>query len=600
MSKKTNKNSRIISTAFILLLLTMITACEPVSYPTLPEEQMGTSSESAAKTDTTAGSLTVEFEPVLGAVSYGYSITESNGAAKAASSINWAASYSYDKATGKIIMTINSNDFSMDISYNITVFGRDKNNKETEVTTVNDYKVPLLDLNSNAPDVFLSRVTEDSAEISIRKEIYPGHMEYKAVYQDADGNTQEKLFTSFPITISNFESGNIAIYQKYQSDADFSTTTKILTVDSSTMKAALDLSIEGSVFNVTNLPEDTAFIEIWNVTDTSQIKITEGRPGDTLSTDLFAYGFFMAAAYKEDGSFAAYSNSVNTVLPISIQDTLPRQQSIVLTFKIAEGTDISAATVKTDISGATADISQAGNTASILVKGLTSRAKYTGNVSVVVSGETFTIPLDFETTSFAGTYEWKPNNPKTGNKYAKIFTVFVKDSPDYSDHKYYIYADEIIDKVPAGSYRIMPLIDYKVDSNIPEKDTYFSYPTSTEAFENSPYYTKAYVWNNKKWNSSTMNPTQWKIKTDNSDKSSDIFLSEIISDTVFGSATTQTSFIFTEEDGVLNLTFFNKITDGLKYIVSLGNSALRKNPDADPNDEKAPYTFTLSYTGAAE
>lgn len=614
----TRKQRRILITVFTIMLI-LLSSCDPVSYPTLPEQQMDTSSESTAMPES-KDSIYVAFKPVLGAVRYGYTLVEaSEEAAIADTAIDWNTTVKYDKATGFAYLVVKGT--TVGYTYNISVFAENKDKAVSPITTLENYTVSAVDISTEEPSAYIASISDNSVEIAFENEVSAGNMDYKVIYTDADGVKQEKYFDTVPFTIENFVSGDITIYQKYKAQEEFgsSAVARTLTVKAETIPTKLSLTFSGSSFNVSDIPEDTDTINILKVEGNNETVVLSGNNSGTIETEAFNYGVFKASAIDSEGNTIAVSNPIKAVFQIKNIETTPRQQSIVLSFPIAEGINLEDTVVRTNINGAKATITQEDNTAYITITGLTSRQSYEGYASFKILGETITIPLDFKTTSFAGTYEWKPSNPKTGNQYASNFTVIVEDNNnERSDYKYYIYVDQKLDKIPEGRYRIMPLIDFKVDSDIPtSQQTLIAYPTyildssSDNAIINELSYIKAYVWNNYKWNYALSNkffskmatPTDWRISSATQEKSSDIFKTEVLSVTSSGNAYTTTSFEFIEKDGSATVVFFNKITRGDNgpndIVVTFGNNFLRKNPDA-PTSGDAPYTFTLSYTGAAE
>ena len=95
---------------------------------------------------------------------------------------------------------------------------------------------------------------------------------------------------------------------------------------------------------------------------------------------------------------------------------------------------------------------------------------------------------------------------------------------------------------------------------------------------------KAYIWNNKKWNTTTMTPSSWKPKSES--VTGDRMESLVLSKALFMELTTETVFEFTVRDGNPVLIFSNKGIGKNSDFVNLG---LFKNP-LDPGN---PYVYVL-------
>lgn len=585
----TRKQRRILITVFSIMLI-LLSSCDPVSYPTLPEQQIETNNESIAMPNST-NSVYVAFKPVLGAVGYGYTISAADSFATYAAEETIWPSFNYDKASGLVYFTVDNTVTGS--TYNITIFAKTADEKISEIKKLENYTVPNADITNEVPTAYISKISENSIEISIEKEISAGNMDYLAVYTDTNGVEQEEVFEDIPFTIENFTSGDIIIYQKYKAEADFNTNaaTKTLTVKAEDAKTTMTLTISGSDFTVTGAPSDTT-IEIRKITANGEVNIASAKAGEVINYPVFDYGQFKAVAISADGADGAevaVSNAVYSVLPVVIKTETARQQSYVFTFEVTPGVDLTAAKVMTSIGNAS--ISQVKNIVTVTVTDLSSRQAYNSNVyfTIADAGRVI-IPVEFKTKSFAGTYTWTAQNHKTG-KYAKYFGVIVEEAPAESDYTYYIYADPAVEG-NTEEIRLLPLLD---NLDTPE------YNQSGQIdYNGASLYQRSYKWNNEKWNSSSFIPLYWYINKEKTEIKNDSYSSEVFSAVDMGGSITEapttTKFTFVEEDGKQSLVFFNKVGGSLAFF---GNMFLYKNPDV-PNKGDAPYTFTLSYTGAAE
>lgn len=217
---------------------------------------------------------------------------------------------------------------------------------------------------------------------------------------------------------------------------------------------------------------------------------------------------------------------------------------------------------------------------------LVSRSEYTfAVVAVTPANVRFSGDTKATTGSWAGEYRWA--NPKDTTGIRANFSVTVETVPasSGSGYSYYIRVNpKDAAYVAGGDYRILPLIDPAVDTNVP--DGYIPYGSNTTPYE------KAYIWNNQKWNTAGISPDSWKIKTSPSgnDMKKNIYTTLVNTKAMGMTLETTTTFQFRMYGGKPQLLFTNKGTGSGAFFVNMG---LYQNPDPNAAAGENSYTFAL-------
>lgn len=217
---------------------------------------------------------------------------------------------------------------------------------------------------------------------------------------------------------------------------------------------------------------------------------------------------------------------------------------------------------------------------------LLSKSEYTFSVLAATPANVqFSGTVSATTGSWAGAYRWV--NPKltTGKRANFYVTVEEVPAPEGSSYPYYVRVNaKDAAYVTGGDYRIMPLIDPAVDTDVP--DDFILYTSDTTSYE------KAYIWNEQKWNTLGMHPTSWKIKTAPTveDMKKNIYTT-LVNTKAFGQTLeTTTTFQFRMYEGKPQILFTNKGTGSGANLVNLG---LYKNPQPNTSMDEDDYTFAL-------
>ena len=223
------------------------------------------------------------------------------------------------------------------------------------------------------------------------------------------------------------------------------------------------------------------------------------------------------------------------------------------------------------------DVESDGERAVLKLDKLVSNTNYEIEITFTLSdGASSTYKERVKTDSYVGTYAWL-GYPSDGIRSA--FWVDVKDSTD-SAYPYYI---TVSDKDPAfdgNKYMIMPLIDDSLSSYVPIEGN-IKYRDESEEFM------KAYKWNAKKWNKTSMAPSEWKPQstTINGDSVTSLVYSKAVGMNLY----TKTQFSFRYREGKKELVFYNAGEGSSAGFVNIG---LFTNPEPSPGLDK--YSFVLT------
>ena len=159
------------------------------------------------------------------------------------------------------------------------------------------------------------------------------------------------------------------------------------------------------------------------------------------------------------------------------------------------------------------------------------------------------------------------------------FWVDVKESPE-GDYPYYITISETDPAYDGNKYQVMPLIDDTLPSYAPIEGNIKYSDTSKE-------FMKAYRWNAKKWNKTTMSPSEWRPES--TEIVGDSVTSIVYSKAMGMNLYTKTQFSFRYVDGKKELVFTNKGEGANAGFVNMG---LFTNKNPSPGLDK--YSFVLT------
>ena len=223
------------------------------------------------------------------------------------------------------------------------------------------------------------------------------------------------------------------------------------------------------------------------------------------------------------------------------------------------------------------DVESDGERAVLKLDKLVSNTNYEIEITFTLSdGASSTYKERVKTDSYVGTYAWL-GYPSDGIRSA--FWVDVKDSTD-SAYPYYITVSEKDPAFDGNKYMIMPLIDDSLSSYVPIEGN-IKYRDESEEFM------KAYKWNAKKWNKTSMAPSEWKPQstTINGDSVTSLVYSKAVGMNLY----TKTQFSFRYREGKKELVFYNAGEGSSAGFVNIG---LFTNPEPSPGLDK--YSFVLT------
>lgn len=223
------------------------------------------------------------------------------------------------------------------------------------------------------------------------------------------------------------------------------------------------------------------------------------------------------------------------------------------------------------------DVESDGERAVLKLDKLVSNTNYEIEITFTLSdGASSTYKERVKTDSYVGTYAWL-GYPSDGIRSA--FWVDVKESAD-SAYPYYITVSEKDPAFDGNKYMIMPLIDDSLSSYVPIEGN-IKYRDESEEFM------KAYKWNAKKWNKTSMAPSEWKPQstTINGDSVTSLVYSKAVGMNLY----TKTQFSFRYREGKKELVFYNAGEGSSAGFVNIG---LFTNPEPSPGLDK--YSFVLT------
>lgn len=596
--KKTNISILI---CLITALLLCLTACNPVIKESINTEQLKPIDKKSIVFVKEHNSTYAVFPNIDNAKEYGYSFSE----AKEKTTMKGFSSL--DFKNGCYWGEINTNGIA---NGTFTLFA---SNGTNTIAIEVPFSIPI-DINSIAPDAYISRRTENGVELDLNKEPFRNQTEYKVVINETQ---QEQTFDSIPMSIDGLEADkeySLTIYHKLRNDERYGNTTQTIKVPKYDKKQTLTLSIN----------EDYSAFVIMNPNEVANSKYILKLNGNTIVSEIIdrtvsfkqlggmTSGNFHVEQIDNKGNIIAASNTISYITPLYLENPITTQQTYTFTLdlnnsllqSINETNFNKYFSISINASNSVFEfVNKTSDKITLRISNLESKNDYRATLIANVGNAETSIKLDFKTQSFAqegGTYyQWRNNTRVDQDE----FTVLVRNSEEVlkdtgktSEYKYYIYAgNNINDK--NSLHRIMPLIDKSIGETYEVNDqNYINYDKAS----NIPYI-KAYVWNNTKWNSSSFAPSMWIPLFDSSQNviKTDAYTSLVESIAkVFGissNAITMTKFEFKDNGTNQGIVFYNKITDGSSTAVNIGNKSLKQNPNPRAElGEMDKYHFYLS------
>ena len=569
--------------AILLAVLLLLAACSAEIVDNLPARDVEKASE-VASVSAGGNSLTVSFSPVAYAKGYGYKL--SGGSYTPISNPNFV--------DGKVVFTVSE---VQDNIGDIYIYAESASDIPVEIA----HSSYALSLDDVAPDVYISERGSDFVILRTSHEdrtsiIYkvqlgsnePQYFPYVGVIR-IDGLDPNQTYTA---TVSHSLDG--------ESWSQKTTVVSIPTYDSSAA-VSIDFHIVDDVLTASGITGDS--VELYKKTEYKQ----EGE-GTLLDTVPVSDGSASIAASElkslESGYFYfktgdVYSNVIKYTTPATVKKVNPNWRSAELEIDFAE--DFSDEGYTITVSGAgrnsTAKVTETG----LKIDGLDSNTSYE-DVTIAFrnknSLESTSSSTAIATQSFAGTYQWE--GKFKGETDTIRFRIIVSDEVrEGSTSPYYVYfdttpviGDSIINSNDSdgNSYvnqtlRIMPIVDYNVESGGDKNNT-----VKTDAPGDLADQNKAYLANSSKWNPMSSSPLgqvkSWYISNPDTDSERDKVVTETVSEAGM-TANMQTTFEFREAeiDGriVPVVKFKNKAIGSSAFLI---NNFLYQNSDSN-----SPETF---------
>ena len=594
-----NVRYRIKGIFFFLCALVLLSSCEPVNFVEREKESVSEASSKLTTADSKPDSIVIYFDPVQYADSYAikYMKTEKTIAKAKASSENSQGKLieiapSYDASRHKYYFTIS--ELEMGTSYTIELYA--KNSKNTDYVKVGIFEeyTSFADINTAVMANLVRKETQ--VVVNITNELMPGNMEYKVVLDGKDLSAEKDyIISGSTITISNLDGESrykLAIYWKYkEADAENSNWgNKPYEYEIGTLaEHAISLEYNAATGFILK-SEDSSVLEGFDTIslmykgksllqhEISNKTFTRDEIPSLLNGEFCVE---LSSSSEAEKKFTTKPITVETGIYITAQTD--RQQSSVVSFKVADDFNASSWKIEVTGSGSTAvgtDIAVNENNATVTLTGFESLSEYKNLRLNAVNG-TYTAKsdtFDVNTTSFKGTYIWTPVKEKSDgflSYYGKQFAVRVVESGDAC--KYHIFASDKDISFTEGSYVYTDNIQLSPLSENPESLSGVSYDKAPEG----------YKWNSIKWNGlSSAKPES--IVSAESKHSGDSFSASVQTMAMGQTTKTDTKFELYEIEGKQYLVFQNKMD---KFA-----SFLRKNPS--PNIrvfEVDADTFTLEF-----
>lgn len=565
--------------AILLAVLLLLAACSAEIVDNLPARDVEKASE-VASVSAGGNSLTVSFSPVAYAKGYGYKL--SGGSYTPISNPNFV--------DGKVVFTVSE---VQDNIGDIYIYAESASDIPVEIA----HSSYALSLDGVAPDVYISErgsdfvvlrtSHEDQTSIVYKVQIgseEPQYFPYVGVMK-IDGLDPNQTYTA---TVSHSLDG----------ESWSSMTTKVsIPIYDSSAAVSIDFHIVDDVLTASGITGDS--VTLYKKTEYTQ----EGDGKELMTVDVSDDSASIAASELkslESGYFyfkssdGVYSNVIKYTTPATVKSVTPNWRSAELEIDFAD--DFNAANYTITVSGAGRNSTATVTGSRLKIDGLDSNTSYE-DVTIAFrnknSLESTSSSTAIATQSFAGTYQWE--GKFKGETDTIRFRIIVSDEVrEGSTSPYYVYFDttpEIGDSIinstdsDGNSYvnqtlRIMPIVDYNVESGGDKNNT-----VKTDAPGDLADQNKAYLANSSKWNpmssSSLGQVKNWYISNPDTDSERDKVVTETVSEAGM-TANMQTTFEFREAeiDGsiVPVVKFKNKAIGSSAFLI---NNFLYQNSDSN-------------------
>lgn len=527
------------------VLMIMFVSCSAEIVKDLPSEEIKPNSRSINIEVLSGNSFSISFTPVPYSSGYKYSL---NGGE--------VSSFSTDSYHNGIITAVVSD--VTEKSGTVELYAVSNSNDSAVSIASAPY---ALTISSIKPDAYLSSRNKTSAEIRVYTSLVEGSVVYLAEVHAEDGTILPVYSESPVINVEGLEPGKAYTAEIYHAlkngeelkgEGSGSTTVKIpaYSQDSSAVMT-LDVN-EESNFVVSDIPAGVSVVSVMKSSDISLTDAVKLKDYDVDGSEVVINISILNLKCLESGYFYIQagdyrSNIVKYTRPLEENKFTVNYQSFEVAFSFAE--DFNSADYDIYVDGISNEItSEEGGV--VTVSNLASNTDY-GTVTLCFRNketqEVFECELEVKTNSFIGTYYWyNPVEERPSN-----FIIDVTEAELGSAYPYYVYfniADQSVSGISDyenNKLRIMPLLDEAAGDPSPSTNVNVGNPQSGYEQANN-----AYLTNSKKWNTTSMTPSSWRISSTPGENEGiiDHVLTETTSKALFINTTTWTRFSFKEAD----------------------------------------------------
>ena len=576
--------------AILLAVLLLLAACSAEIVTQLPDEPVKKDSGSVFVEAVSGNQIRVGFTPVAFADSYSYVL----GTEETKTPVS-----SYEMIDGNVSFVVES-----DMKGTITIYA-EKTGEEPVRIASQDFDLSIAGL---VPNVYISARSVDGVTLMLASGA-DDSITYKVDIHLRDGDFVRteylKATEDKAIHVTGLEADNA--YTLYVSQSlDGVNYSEANQIDVGTFSQGANQTIEmtisddvltatGIIGTVANLYKtDSLSSSSTPVLVLENIQVTDGKATVEAKTSLKS----LESGYFYFECNGAYSNVVKYVSPVHLEGVDdPVQEnwkSALVAIDFAD--DVIPSDYRVSVEGANSGASATIVDGGVMISNLDSNSTFTVTLKFTSTETLFSTELagvSGMTQSFAGTYQWE--GKFKGESDTVRFRIIVSDEVrEGSTSPYYVYFDttpEIGDSIinsndsDGNSYvnqtlRIMPIVDYNVESGGDKNNT-----VKTDAPGDLADQNKAYLANSSKWNpmssSSLGQVKSWYISNPDTDSERDKVVTETVSEAGM-TANMQTTFEFREAeiDGsiVPVVKFKNKAIGSGAFLI---NNFLYQNSDSN-------------------
>ena len=573
----------------LLALALLLISCSPVDYPlstySSVEEKDLASDDPHWGVERGTRSALVSFSPLEGASSY--VLLLNSGEVEKSYSVD-GSSFSQGRFSREIRGLEGNTEYSLTL-YPVFKGRKVKNTKSFSFTT--------LDSSSERPEyapyAYVEKRESDSCTIHFD---FLSSMVYRIVLREKgrEENVGEYIFRSSGFNdsykIEGLESGKeyVLTVQHGKKEGEWGVLKKDLLIFAynASYPPLLELSVDKGVFSLSSTPGELYLLKRGDLSFLMRIETPEAFviPSSLLTSSERAEYYVLDKSGGRISNAVSYTSPLLPSLEISATSIRVQWESVLDAVYEVEAEPILPNGNRVVPPVRIPEVEVDEEKSSLTLTGLAGSTDYAVLVRAIFpDGNVSEFSETIRTGSFEGTYAWY-GYPTDGARSA--FVVRVEEAPKESAYPYYIYVSEKDPMFDGTEHRIMPLLD-EVDPGYEPLSAPIKYSSQDKG------YMKAYRWNAKKWNKTTMSPSEWKPERSETEGNS--FTSYVYSKAIGMSLSTKTTFSFQESGGKKSLVFRNMGDGANANFVNVG---LFTNREPSPGMDK--YSFVLSKVGEEE